>query len=257
MKTKLFIFFFFVFAYLSINAQDTIRIYYDENWKEISDKENAVFYRKAFAIDKNTWVAHDYYISNKIQMTGTYKSKKLEVRQGHFIYYYENGLKSSEGDYENNLSVGLWKEWYDNGQEKYEGQFDQGAATGDWKYWFETGELKSQGKYSNDKKVGIWKYYFTSGQLNVVETYSKAGCAELDSYYENGAKYSHGSVVDNRAEGTWTYWNVDGRIFLKGDFENGNRNGEWTRYFKNGEMKIQYKYGFMQGKRLGGVEFSE
>ena len=92
-------------------AQDTLTFYYDKNWKEIPEKNAAVFYRKAFVDDNNTWSVLDYYISDKIQMTGTFKSKSL-LKQGHFVYYYENGIKKSEGNYLNNKAEEKWCYWY-------------------------------------------------------------------------------------------------------------------------------------------------
>ncbi len=60
--------YFLFFCLLSnfVYSQDTITVYYDEDWKEISDINEASYYRKAFRDSNKVLVAHDYYISNKI-----------------------------------------------------------------------------------------------------------------------------------------------------------------------------------------------
>ena len=63
--------------------------------------------------------------------------------------------------------------------------------------------------------------------------------------------------MNNQVDGLWTYWNSDGRIFLKGNFDRGLRNGEWVRPFREGEMKLIFKDGVLQGKQLGGIDRSQ
>jgi uncharacterized protein len=257
MNKILFSLLFICMASASLYAQDTIRVYYDANWKEISDMDEAVFYRKAYPEGNNTWRANDYYASNKIQMTGTYKSKKLEIKQGHFIYYYENGNKSSEGDYIDDKYMGLWYSWFENGHKKWEGDYKDNVSDGLWKYWYESGEKKTEGNWVNDKKTGVWHYWHINGQVECVETFTKGGSSSFITYHENGAKSCEGTTEDNKPEGLWTYWNSDGRVFFKGNFHNGLKEGEWTRSFPKGEMKLQYKYGIIDGKQLGGIDQSE
>lgn len=242
-----------------LHAQDTIRIYYDSNWKELPGSEGAAFYRKAWT-DGNNWIANDYFISHKIQMTGSYKTKKMNVKHGHFTYYHENGTKMSEGDYADDQYTGLWNAWFENGQLQWTGSYKENVPDGDWKYWHETGELKSEGKFLNKNKSGEWHHWYVSGKLECIETFSKNGNSTFQSYYENGAKKCQGSVVNNIPEGMWTYWNSDDRIFLKGKYERGLRSGEWERIFPNGEvMKLQFSFGVIEGREyeFGAIEINE
>jgi antitoxin component YwqK of YwqJK toxin-antitoxin module len=214
-------------------AQDTITIYYDNNWVEISNKSDAVYYRKAFQESKNAWTVHDYYMSNKIQMTGSYQSKKLTIKNGHFTYYAENGNKTSEGNYLDDKLEGLWN------------------------YWFETGQKKSAGEYSAGEKTGIWNYWYDNGQLKSKDTYKKAGNGTYEGYHENGVPSVKGNTVNDRPQGIWVYWNSDGRIILTGNFKNGLRDGDWTRSFRDGEMKLHFKNGFIVNKQPGGIVRNE
>jgi uncharacterized protein len=234
-------------------AQDTITVFYNDKWAEIANKSDAAYFRKAYEDGRKVWIVNDYYISNKIQMTGTYKSKKFVTRHGHFIYYHENGCKSSEGDYVNNKAEGLWNIWLDNGQIKSTGDYKDGLSDGLWEYWYDSGEKKSEGKYLNGEKVGIWNYLYPNGQLKCRETYGKGGLCTYEGFFENGAMSFKGNSVNGRNQGEWTYWNSDGRITLKGSFSHGLRDGEWIRSFRDSEMKILFKNGVREGKQLGSV----
>ena len=233
MKKTLFSLLFLFAASGLLFAQDTLYIYYNNDWAEVSDKSEAVYYRKAFPAGNSEWIVNDFYMNDKIQMTGTYKSKKFTVRNGHFVYYSENGNKASEGEYINEKLEGLWTYWHDNGQKKAEGMYGDSEKAGTWNYWYDNGRLQSK------------------------ETYKKAGSGSIEGFHENGVTSFKGNFGINGPQGTWMYWNSDGRVTFSGNFKNGLREGEWTRSFRDGETKIVYKYGVPEGKRTGGIVRNE
>ncbi|MCB0402675.1 MAG: hypothetical protein KDD41_11365, partial [Flavobacteriales bacterium] len=129
-------------------SQDTISRYYDKDWNKITNKNAAVYYGKSFKNNDLGWTTRDYYISGKLQMEGTFKSKKNKTKHGHFTYYYENGQLKSEGDFVNNKHEGEWHYYYEHGQLKSKGSYRDGNYEGPWQYFFEDGQLKSEGSYS-------------------------------------------------------------------------------------------------------------
>ena len=53
---------------------------------------------------------------------------------------------------------GPWTWWYDNGQKKYQGNYDNGKKNGEWFEWTSNGELVISGFYKNGKKWdGVFK----------------------------------------------------------------------------------------------------
>jgi len=244
--------FFFVLT-ITVCSQDTIRVFYDKEWKEIPGENNASYFRKAFMDNNKVWVANDYYISGKIQMTGSFKSKKLDVKQGYFIYYYENGQKSSEGKYLNNKAEDEWNLWYENGQKKSQGKFINDKFEGEWNSWFENGQKKSHGKMVNDNRDGEWDFWNEKGNLQGKEYYKNGLLYLTEGYFENGIKSFSGKYLNGKRTGMWTYWNTEGRIAFQGNFKNGMRDGEWTRYLTEGKMNVHYDNGEIQGKKFGGI----
>lgn len=237
----------------SLTAQDTLTVYYDQYWQVIAGKKDAAFYRKAIPTANNSWKVWDYYMNNTIQMTGAFKTRKFSIKQGYFVYYYENGGKSAEGKYVNNWAEGPWIYWYENGRKKSEGECKENQEVGTWIYWNEDGTKKCEGTYSNGYKLGTWTYWRPDGKVFSKETYAENGSFKYEEFYENGALKLRGNFENENPQGPWVYWNCDGRVIMKGSFLNGRREGEWVRLFPDSEMKLNFKYGLAEGKELGGM----
>ena len=57
------------------------------------------------------------------------------IRHGLFVAYHPNGGVASEGQYEDGLETGIWRDFHENGQIAAEGAYLNGEETGDWRYW--------------------------------------------------------------------------------------------------------------------------
>jgi uncharacterized protein len=252
MKRVILILFVFVTASILLSAQDTLTTFYDDKWEAVTDKDKAAYYRKAF-LDNEVWTVRDYFKSDKLQMTGTFKSKKFTSKQGHFVYYYENGHKQSEGDYINDKREGHWVFWYDNGNKKTEGNVVAENWEGIWTYWFDSGEKKAEGIYVRNNKDGDWRYWYRNGQLESIEKYKYGLITSAEVYYKNGELKYKGNFLNNNRSGSWTFYNVDGRAYFSGNYALGLRKGEWVRYFQEGQMIVNYNNGIIEDKEFGGM----
>ncbi len=248
--------YFLFFCLLSnyIYTQDTVTVYYDEEWKVISDKNAASYYRKAYSENNDVWVVRDYYISDTIQMDGLFIYKySTKVKNGHFTYYYENGQKKSEGIYVKNKQNNKWIYWHENGQKKSEGAYKKGKKDSMWNYWYESGQKKAGGVFSKDRKESEWNYWYEIGKLKSTEIFKHGLIISDVDYFENGRNSYQGNYLHGRKHGKWTYWNNDGRITLEGNYKNGLKEGEWIRYFHDSDMKIFYINGVVDGKHFGSI----
>ncbi|MEO6287257.1 MAG: TonB family protein [Dyadobacter sp.] len=118
---------------------DTIRIFYDENWKEIADPASAAFRRVAFNNDNGFWQAMDYYRTGQLQMKGVFLDKDLKKRQGPFEFYYEDGKIQSRAMYMNGSQVDDEITYYKNGQVDSHLRYDNSGKQIDAKYYREDG----------------------------------------------------------------------------------------------------------------------
>lgn len=244
----------FIFAAGLMPAQDTITVYYNKEGMETTDKSLAAYYRKAVMDNNGAWAAHDYFMNNIQRMTGTYSSKKLNSRQGRFVYFYESGKKKAEGKTNNNKKEGVWLYWHENGKKQSDGKYVADKCEDTWTYWHENGEKKSEGNYLNNQRVGTWKFWNEKGEFETEEYYKGGKVFAMTWFYDNGMKKAQGAVADKKKINEWTYWNIDGRVYLKGNYLNGEQNGEWVRYFENGESAtIYYENGVVKNKLVGGI----
>lgn len=186
-------------------SQDTIIIFYDQNWKEIQTIEKASFYRKFYKSDK-IYVANDYYRNGNIQMTGTYTNKKGTFKEGFFKYFFENGNVKYEGSYQKNDQSGKWKYYSENGTLDSEGEYVKGKKNGEWIWYSDSGKICAKENYIKDKRIN-YKFFDDEGkEVELSNAEHLAGFQEGDANnftnwvlknisYPAEAKGAHGTVV--------------------------------------------------------------
>lgn len=155
-------------SFSHVFSQDTLVTFFDSKWKETTEK-NHVYYRKLFKNTLNTWVVQDFYKDGQKQMDGYFNNPKAEEKNGHFVYYHENGQKSSEGEYLQGYKTGYWKGWFPSGAPDNEGGYLKGNRNGIWKWYHENGQLSARETYKNDKLKGFEFFDETGLQLPTKE----------------------------------------------------------------------------------------
>jgi hypothetical protein len=74
------------------------------------------------------------------QYCGSTDNKGMEVKQGWYLSWYDNGQIASQGDYRKNQRHGKWMFLYSNGKKRLEAEYQDGQKSGRWIYWSKTGE---------------------------------------------------------------------------------------------------------------------
>jgi uncharacterized protein len=176
----------------------------------------------------------DYYPDGKVKIAATYnKEGKLEGVRREFApdgsversYIFKNGIMIGEGVVtEKGERDGSWKEYYDNGTLRAEGKYMKDVKEGPWKYYHPNGMTDQEGSYRQGKPEGEWRWYYPGGQT-----------LREESYY-NGL-----------ADGMMTEYDEAGNIITKGEFLEGNEEGEW--YYRVGDNETEGSYA--QGMRNG------
>ena len=150
-------------------------IYYDADWKVITDKSKAKFYRKTedSKLIKGHFTVKDFYIDNKIQMEAELSSLKPEINDGPTKYYYRNGNLNTSRNFKQGKETGPYKEWYPNSKLKVEGKIENDDKVGTWKYYYSNGNLRTKGSYINNLKDGDWTIHTLSEKTYLKFTYKK------------------------------------------------------------------------------------
>ena len=147
----------FTFLSLTCFAQKEKRIYFDCTWKK-TKKSNASYYRVVQKItngNSKAFLVKDYQINDTLQMEGVYKDKKLRIRDGHFVFYHENGKVSEDRRYENGTEEGLAVFYYETGIKSAEIPYVKGKYQGMARWCYENGQVASIENYENDSLVSF------------------------------------------------------------------------------------------------------
>jgi TonB family protein len=155
-----------MFASLPGTAQVLDTMYFDQNWEQTT-KSEAQYYRY-ISIDTSgdfRFFVEDFFGGGQIQMTGTYKSIRPDDKDGHFIYYYEDGGKQMECYYRDNILHGSLREWYPTGQAESFQEFGGGVLDGEFTSWREDGSKKLNARYHGGTKHGNFQSFYPNGQM--------------------------------------------------------------------------------------------
>lgn len=60
--------------------------------------------------------------------------------------------------------TGLWTWWYDNGQKQCEGQFNENLPDGHWVVWHSNGQKHMEGDYQAGEQIGRWLTWTQEGK---------------------------------------------------------------------------------------------
>jgi len=223
-----------------------------------------------------TGVAVSYYGNAKMKSATNYKDGEMVLE----TYWGENGNKKLEIIQTNNYGVGhivSRVEWYEAGQKASERTEDQGADL--WTDWYESGGRKSEIKFVSrimvslrewDEKNQLKPEAIILDELTDIEvrkdlTYKKnsknllSGLVifnTIPNFSSSGFQY--GNFVNGRKEGKWTEWwnNLDlkeGGLHQEGNYINGMKEGLWVRWTPGGKKHIEEK--FIEGKLVERVSW--
>jgi TonB family protein len=101
----------------------------DQNLNPVSQKEGASFSRTSALQEDSSAYVEVHYLSGGLRMQGRYARPDLKVEDGHFAYFFANGIKESEGYYSQGQKTGIWKRWDWEGNVKADRVYPQLMAT--------------------------------------------------------------------------------------------------------------------------------
>lgn len=198
------------------------------------------------------------------------------TRDGHWKDYYPDGALKAEGNYDKGRQTGEWKYYHANGKMEQTGKFNkQGKWDGPWKWYFDSGQLLKEENYRNGQKDGMSTEYDETGK--VIEEgefvngneegpwFELIGDTFLRGVYRDGLRtgmwygyyldlkegktdslcFFKGSFIEDNPDGKQIYYWENGKVKDEGNYVNGRREGEWSKYNSDGTLFliITYKQG--------------
>lgn len=209
---------FTIFALSSFGVDAGVdTIYYDKQWKGVSNRHFADFYR---IIEKNPAPGYpkkfrDFFITGEMQGEGIYDTidryddSKTVFGDGEFIWYYKNGQISKRHKIINRQIDGEYAEFYESGQPKKKWFFLNGKPQGECINYYENGKIKDKQNFKNGEYDGVFESYyengdparqahFSNGKMNGLYTEVREDGLWYQQEYKNGEPATDYYVVTNK-----------------------------------------------------------
>ena len=224
------IFFLTIFICINIYSYSQERIdtiYYDKNWKGVSNKTFADFYRIAVYPNNSNYkkLFRDYYITGELQCSGAFISvnqfdDSQSVFDGECSYFYKNGKVSSKITFSNGKKNGEFCEYSEDGLVKRKGIFLNDKLSGLYTEFLDDGGY-IQAEYINGEPK--YNYYVRSnknGQIAKIKYSDNKPLWETPSVSERKTEYKDGTP--------WQYYIKNGLIVAQTNTTTRDY-GKWHR----------------------------
>lgn len=126
-------------------------LYYDKDWKGVSNASFATYYRVYDSKDKSDLRKHfrDYYITGELQAEGGYiRIDKVDdsksIFDGDYVTYYKSGKVEQKGHRDKGIGEGEYTAYYENGLVKMHTFLKKGKANGILTEFNEQGDMCTQ-----------------------------------------------------------------------------------------------------------------
>jgi len=181
------------------NEDETDKIYYDINWKGVSNPADAAFYR---VVEYPAKLFSDYYITGELQASGKFISidkydDNRSVFDGETTSYFKDGQVQAVKNFQNGKQNGDFCEYTEDGLVKQKVYFVDGKMDGLYTKFLDDGRC-FQAEYSNGQpKYDYYVLSDTTGNIMQVHFsdnkpfWSSPDVSERKTDYHDGVAYQY------------------------------------------------------------------
>lgn len=213
--TKFTLFILFLLSSITTDAQEKIdTIYYDKNWKGVSNKAFADYYRIAIYPAESNYKkqARDFFITGEIQGSGNFFTidkfdDSNSIWDGECFSYFKNGKISKKTTWKN------------------------GKCNGEFINYSEDGLINAKGELINNALSGLYTKFLENNTFMQAEYID--GKPKYD-YYIMGNK--NGQLIKIKFEDNTPFWESPSVSEIRTQYQDGIL---WQIYVKNGLMIAQ------------------
>jgi antitoxin component YwqK of YwqJK toxin-antitoxin module len=264
---------------------DSVWIFYNS----VGDTTKKINYllgkKNGYSFEYNTNRSQPEYVG-KILSKELYVN---EIKEGKSYYFFNDGNLNFEVNYINNKRDGITVEYENDGRivtilryskgslnerDKINRYNEGGNKEGIWKEFYEGLKVRKEENYKNGLLDGYYKEYDVQGKLLITLLYDKGRLVKeiadenskiivVEKFDNNGILISSGPFIDSIPVGIHNEFDRDGNILKSKIYDNngsllsvgliskeGNREGKWNDFFRNGSIKLdgEYKNNQKEGK---------
>lgn len=190
---------FVLVSHFSYGQEKIDTIYYDKDWKGVSNRAFADFYRIAiYPADVNyKKQCRDYFISGELQGSGGFISidkfdDSKSVWDGEFVTYFKNGRIASKITWQNSKPNGDFCDYSEDGLIKKKGQLVNGELSGLYTEFLENGTYVQAEYISGKPKYDYYVMSNQNGQIVKIKYADNQPFWESPSVSERKTQYQDG-----------------------------------------------------------------
>ena len=150
----------------------------------------------------------------------------------------------------NGFKQGAWQKSYPEGKLKYEGNFKNDVPIGLFKYYYPDGKLEATNNYFNDGKYASAHMYYPDGKIKALGLYNETKKDSLWKYFnKNEVLTAEEYYVKGVKHGIWKTYYDNAKLADETNWNNGKKEGKWNQYYEDGSLKQEAMY--INDKREG------
>lgn len=207
-------------------------------------------------------IKNEYYPDGKIKATQSFNlhDKPEGVRrefdkEGNTIAgkIYKNGVLVEVGIVDDKgYKQGKFTEYYADGKIKAIGTYKNNFKIGNWKFYYPNSVLEQEGNYNAQGKAdGDWKWYHKSSEVLREQTFINGlEDGPVIEYSDSGIVITKGEYAEGNEEGNWIFY--VGNQKYEGSYKSGLKNGVWKIFYSNGILAFEGSFfdDLPEGKHL-------
>lgn len=168
------------------------------------------------------------------------RKDRNNLKQGRWIYFYDNGRIRMEGAYMDDKKNGYFKQYDregnlvvvekyidDNLQENVAELVELDVRTD----YYPSGKIKTVASYKDGVPEGIRREYAEDGRILTAYTFKEGKITGQGIMTEEGIK-----------QGPWKEYYSDGQLKAEGIYDKGNKVGGWKYYYPDGTLEQEGYY---------------
>ncbi|MBA3663607.1 MAG: hypothetical protein H0W61_05295 [Bacteroidetes bacterium] len=196
---------------------------------------------------QTTEVPH-WFSNNKILGAGLINNGN---REGYWNFYYNNGIKRSEGEFKKGVKTGPWKYYFAAGNIKEYHEMNNGEEKV-YKTYYENNNPKVDLAFTDNKINGEVKTYYSNGNINMIRNYKDGKIAGKETQYFRNSSLKY--IVENNEgiyNGDFLEYYDNGNVYQKFTFVNGAIVGKASTYYNNDNNSLESEGAYVKNKITG------
>ncbi len=168
------------------------------------------------------------------------RKDRNNLKQGRWVYFYENGRIRLEGNYRDDKKNGYFKQYDRDGNliivEKYLDDLLQENVAELVELdvrtdYYPSGKIKTVASYKDGIPEGVRREYAEDGRIVMAYTFIEGQMTGQGIMNEQGIKQGH-----------WKEFFRDGQLKAEGDYSNGKKVGGWKFFYPDGTLEQEGFY---------------